>query len=199
MINSRRSNDFVACFRDFARGRSGVAAVEFAIMLPFMLAIYFGGIEIGNGVAIHRKVVITSRALADIASQYTAIASADMIKILGASSTIIAPYPSGPLSITVSEITTTKSKSTVLWSYSRGGTALVFGSTFTLPGQLPALDPNGASKPWSLIFAQAAYAYTPTLGYKMTGTLNLPSQIFMSPRQSSCITRSDDPSALPCP
>src|SRR5258708_11685991 len=83
--------------RDFARGQGGMAAVEFAALLPFMLIVYLGGIEIGDGVAIDRKVAITTRVVADLASRYTTIKNTDMSSILGASSTIIAPYSATPI------------------------------------------------------------------------------------------------------
>ena len=55
--------------RDFARGQSGFAAVEFAMILPFMLTCYIGGVEIGDGVAIDRKVAITTHSIADLATR----------------------------------------------------------------------------------------------------------------------------------
>ena len=86
--------------RDLARAQNGMAAVEFAVILPFMLTAYIGGVEIGDGVAIDRKVAITTRSVADLASRYTTIKNADMSTILGATSAIIQPYGSAPLTVT---------------------------------------------------------------------------------------------------
>ena len=33
-----------------------------------------------------------------------------------------------------------------------------------------------------LLFAEVSYAYTPTVGYTITGTLKLSDQMYMSPR-----------------
>jgi Flp pilus assembly protein TadG len=181
MTHTRRSSNLMSRLRDFARGRDGAAAVEFAALLPFMLAIYFGGIEIGDGVAINRKVTITARDVADLASQYTVIHDTDMSTILGAASSIIAPYPSGPLTVSVSEISTDgNGRSTVAWT--TPGSGLTQTNTFTLPGTL-------AVNNTSLIYGQVTYAYTPTLGYVITGTMNLSSQIYMSPRQAQSVSR----------
>jgi Flp pilus assembly protein TadG len=169
--------------RDFARGQGGMAAVEFAALLPFLLVAYLGGIEIGDGVAIDRKVSITTRAVADLASRYTTIKNADMSSILGASSTIIAPYSAGPIVVTVSEVSCdSKGVATVTWSDSLNGTAHAIGSSVTLPGTLAAANV-------AYIWGEVSYAYTPTLGYVMTGTWTLKHQIFMSPRQSASVTR----------
>ena len=58
--------------RKLARGQRGVAAVEFAFVLPVMLTAYFGIVEIGQGVMTDRKVTQLTRALGDLASQSTA-------------------------------------------------------------------------------------------------------------------------------
>jgi Flp pilus assembly protein TadG len=199
MTPTNRRDDLVFRLRAFARGRSGAAAVEFAALLPFMLAVYIGGVEVGDGIAIDRKVAITTRAVTDLTTQYTAIYASDMSNILGASSAVLAPYSSAPLAITVSEISTKNGTSTVLWSYTQGGTALTFGSTVTLPSSLATLNLNGSGTAFTLILGQVTYAYTPTLGYVLTGTWNLTDQIYLSPRDTGCISRPDDASALACP
>jgi Flp pilus assembly protein TadG len=170
--------------RGFSHAQGGMAAVEFALILPFMLTAYLGGVEIGDGVAIDRKVAITTRAVADLASRYTKITDAQMTTILGASSTIIAPYVSGPLAVTISGVTVdNRGNATIDWSNTLNGTAHTKGSPVTLPG---TLNSAGAYYVWG----EVKYAYTPTLGYVMTGTWNLSNQIFMSPRESATITRS---------
>src|SRR5437763_8995332 len=88
-----------------ARDQRGVSAVEFAMLLPLMITLYLGAVEISQGVGIDRKVTLTSRTVADLASQVTTIASSDMQNILNASSSVIAPYDSTKLQVTVSEVT----------------------------------------------------------------------------------------------
>src|SRR6202158_5025102 len=56
--------------RLFAETRA-TAAVEFAALLPFMLLLYIGGVEISQGVSADRKVTMTSRTVADLASRST--------------------------------------------------------------------------------------------------------------------------------
>jgi Flp pilus assembly protein TadG len=183
IICAARPADLLSRLRDFARAERGMAAVEFAAILPFMLVAYLGGVEVGDGVAINRKVAITTRAVADLATRYTAIADSDMSTILGASSTIIAPYSAGPLAVTVSQVTVdSKGNATVSWSDTLNGTAHAKGTAVTLPGTLAT--PNSY-----YIWGEVSYAYTPTLGYVMSGTYTLKNQIFMSPRDSACVAR----------
>jgi Flp pilus assembly protein TadG len=141
-------------------------------------------VEVGDGVAINRKVAITTHAVADLASRYNVpIQNSDSATILGAASTIIAPYPSGPLAVTVSEVTVdSNGNATVAWSDTLNGTAHTKGSPVTLPGTLNT--PNAY-----YVWGEVTYTYTPTLGYVMTGNFPLSNQIFMSPRESACISR----------
>ena len=70
---------------------------------------------------------------------------------------------------------------TVEWSKTLNGTARAAkGSTVTLPAAL-----NIANT--SLIWSEVAYAYKPTIGYVITGTLTLKDQIYMRPRLSDTV------------
>jgi Flp pilus assembly protein TadG len=183
MTSESKSPDLLLRLRDLARGEGGMAAVEFAVILPFMLIAYLGGVEIGEGVAINRKVAITTRAVADLASRYTTIHDADSATILGAASTIISPYPAATLAVTVSGVKVDKQGNpTIDWSDTLGGTAHTFGTPVTLPGTLNT--PNAY-----FVLGEVTYTYTPTLGYVMTGSYPLSGQIFMSPRESALINR----------
>jgi Flp pilus assembly protein TadG len=186
MIFGTSSVSLLQRLRGFAGARNGMAAVEFAITLPFLLTVYLGGVEFGDGVAIDRKVAITTRAVADLASRYTTIYNSDMSSILGAASTIVAPYNPTPLAVTVSEVTVdANGNATITWSDTLNGTARAVGSTISLPGTLG----QATGSPFCYILGEVKYAYTPTLGYALTGTWNLSNKIFMSPRQSAAVTR----------
>ena len=113
----------------------GVAAIEFAIVLPFMLVLYIGGVELGDGMAIQVKVTDTTHIVADLVTQQTTTTTKAMVDtILGASSATMAPYSSPPYSaanlvVTVSEVSTNASgAATVTWSDSLNGTKRPVGA-----------------------------------------------------------------------
>ena len=156
------------------RDKRGVSAVEFALIAPVMIGLYFGSVEISDGVAVDRKVSLIAAALANLSAQVSTISSTGMTNILDASSAIISPYPASNLTITLSCIKIDASKNaTVKWSVTRGGTAL--SGTPTLPSALQVANTQ-------LLFAQVSYAYTPVVGYTITGTLTLSDQMYMAPR-----------------
>jgi len=46
--------------------RSGIAATEFAVIVPVMLLMFFGLVEFSSGVAADRKVTLVARTLSDL-------------------------------------------------------------------------------------------------------------------------------------
>jgi len=167
--------------RRFARDRHAVSAVEFAIVLPFMLLMYIGGVELADGLAIKFKVTETARTVTDLTTQYVSIDAATMSSILGAAATVVAPYPSANMVVTVSEVTTnSQSQGTITWSDSLNGTPRTVGASVTLPTSLQT--PN-----ISLIWGEVTYPYTPSLGYFITGTINIYESTYFYPRLSNSI------------
>jgi Flp pilus assembly protein TadG len=168
----------------FAHDRRGVSAVEFAMLLPLMITLYLGTVEISQGVAINRKVTLTTRTVADLASQVSSINNADMTNILKATAAVVAPYDASKLKVVVSAVTIgADSVAKVTWSDTLNGTKYEPGTVITTIK--PALKvPNT-----TLIWSEVTYLYKPTIGYMISGTLTLADQIFMRPRLSDTVTR----------
>jgi len=173
--------------RDIGRLRCdqrGVSAVEFAMILPLMITLYLGAVEISQGVGIDRKVTLTTRTVADLTSQVTTVTSSDISSILNASAQVIMPYDATKVKVTVSQVKIdANSTATIDWSCTLNGTKRGTGSSVTLPSALVV------PSTW-LIWSEVSYSYKPTIGYVVTGTLNLSDQIYMRPRQSTSVTLS---------
>ena len=168
--------------RRFARDPKGVSAVEFAIVLPFMVALYLGSIELGNGMAAKFKATLAVRTVTDLASQYVSIDTSTMSLILNAASTVMTPFPTAGMAITLSEITTNGSGlGTVTWSCSLGGTARTWNASYTMPSNLQTAN-------ITVLLGEVTYPYTPNLGVVITGTINLAQSMYFYPRLSSTIT-----------
>ncbi len=161
----------------FAGDRRGVSAVEFALLAPIMVALYLGLVEISDGIGVDRKVSLTASTLANLTSQVTTISQQDMDNILNASSAIVAPYSPSKLTLTVTCLNIDANKNvTVKWSVTRNGSARSGSVSIPADLQIPDLQ---------LILAEVSYAYTPVVGYTITGTLNLSDRMYMGPRISA--------------
>src|ERR1700761_59550 len=166
----------------FGRSTEGIAAVEFALLTPLMLSLWLGAVELSQAIAADRKVTLTARTVADLVSQVTSVSSTDISNSLNASAAVMAPYSTSNLKVTVSSVTIDATgKATIAWSCTLNGTARSKGSTVTLASAL-------AVPSTSLIWSEVQYAYTPTIGYVVTGSLTLKDQIYMRPRLSDTVT-----------
>ncbi|BAM90114.1 conserved hypothetical protein [Bradyrhizobium oligotrophicum S58] len=176
-----------------------VAATEFAIVLPFMLTLYLGGVELGNGLAISVKVSETSHSVADMVSQNTQVTAAQMQSILLASTSIMAPYAvkddngNSLITVTVSEVSTDKNgNATVQWSQSTNSTAArPVGQRMTLSSFTGTGTTNANI---SLILGEVSYNYKPNLGSGVTGPMTISDSYYLFPR---CSTNSPTTSSFP--
>jgi Flp pilus assembly protein TadG len=170
--------------RNLRADTRAIAAVEFALVVPFMLLLYVGGVELGNGLAISVKVSETAHTVADLISRNQCVTDATLSTMLGASSATIAPYASGNAAIIVSEVSTdANGKATVTWSSALNGTPRPVNQTMTLPAALGTPSPANAS----LILGEVTYSYTPNLGYTISGTVPIGDSYLLFPRISSSV------------
>ena len=162
--------------------RSGFAALEFALVLPLMMALYFGTAELVQAVVADGLVAQASATVTNIVAQYTTIsASTQMPDVLSASSQILAANPGVQGGIVVSCIAIDSSgKATVSWSQALNATPRTTGQVMALPANLDV--PNT-----TLIHGEAAYALTPSVDFLSLAPFHLSSSIYMSPRNATTI------------
>jgi Flp pilus assembly protein TadG len=166
---------------DLFGDRSGIAATEFAVIVPIMLVMFFGTVELSSGVAVDRKVTLMARTLSDLTSQSPYVMDSDLTNFFAASNAIMTPYSSTPTKATISElyVDPTSLQAYVQWSV--GSAPRATGSTVVIPS---ALATGGA---W-LIFSEVSYLYTPAVGYVMSKAgVTLSDTAYTRPRQSACV------------
>jgi Flp pilus assembly protein TadG len=188
-----------AICRRFIASRRGVAAVEFAIIMPVLLILFLSSYDVGNAIIIYLKVRAATYELAAITNQYSTgstgqISTTTMTSITAAVGTVLAPYSSTPTTIIISQIkATSKTAATVSWSYTVGGTALS-GSYTGLPSNMAKNSCNN-TYPCYFILSQVSYTYTPMFGSYMTGPLTLSDSLLVTPRTSKCVQYNSTPSS----
>ncbi len=169
------------CVLGLVEDNSGIAATEFAVIVPIMLVMFFGMVEFSSGVAVDRKVTLMARTLSDLTSQSTSVADSDMTNFFAASLAIMTPYSSTPNKSTITELYVEKTTLVAKVVWSKGSSPRSVGSSVAIPAALAVSDTY-------LIFSEVSYLYTPAVGYVMAKAgITLSDTAYTRPRQSSCV------------
>ena len=81
--------------RKLWRDVGGVAAIEFALLLPMLLTLLIGCLEITFKIWSTQKAEKLAVTLSDVIAQSTAVTSGDLTKLTGAVDKIMDPFPFG--------------------------------------------------------------------------------------------------------
>lgn len=108
-----------AALAGLAGDRRGVAALEFALVVPLLLSMYFVTMEVAQAIETNKKVSRVGSMVADLITQQQAITKAEVEAIMAIGEATLQPYNRSKPSISVTAIqitdeTTPKVK--VVWS-----------------------------------------------------------------------------------
>jgi Flp pilus assembly protein TadG len=169
------------CALDLIEDRRGIAATEFAVIVPIMLVMFFGVVEFSSGVAVDRKVTLMARTLSDLTSQSLSVANSDMTNFFAASNAMMTPYSSTPTKSTISELYVDPNTLVARVQWSNGSFPRAVSSTVVIPSALAVAGTY-------LIYSEVSYLYVPTIGYVMAKAgVNLSDTAYTRPRQSTCV------------
>lgn len=195
----------------------GIAATEFAVIVPIMLVLFFGTVEFSSGVAVDRKVTLIARALSDLTAQTpppslnsTSATMTDtyLQNVFTASIAILAPYAPSPVNATLSEIYVDSnkiakiqwSKSAIVGSNAATTATLTASSRSTGDVVTSLMPPNLLVKQTYLIFAEVSYLYVPAIGYVMSANgVTLKDVAYTRPRQAYCVFYANSTPPPPTP
>lgn len=146
----------------FTKDQKGVSAVEFALVVPILLTIYLGSVEVYQAYSANRKITLAASAATDLVARFSngQINTTSINNIFTAAEKIIAPFDTAPFTIIISEIKRTGSQTKVKWSRSNNGAGHASGTKIELPD---GLIPIGTKD--SVIMTQVSYSYQPLMTY----------------------------------
>jgi TadE-like protein len=162
--------------RHFIHNCQAVVAIEFALLLPLLLTIFFGAFVLARGSYAVRKVDLVAHNLADLTARKadcngdamrTCLSATDVQDIFNAGAVLMSPLPIGSLEMTISEIGVLQGaqgrKVETSWSITRNGQMRACGVAPVVPGGfIAATAPLGA-----IIIADVAYKFSPGFNYEM--------------------------------
>lgn len=136
--------------------KKGVSAIEFALIFPILVVLLAGATDLGQALMVHRKMNEIVGTTADLVSQESSWTTSKLDAILEGTASIILPFDTDDLTITVSVIDIDASNTaTVNWSRAYNTDALEAGDAS--PVNIPAdIVESGVQ----MVIATATYSLT---------------------------------------
>jgi Flp pilus assembly protein TadG len=171
--------------RRFWRDAAGVAAIEFAFIGPVLITMYFGIAELTQAMLAQRRVSHAASTIGDLVAQGTTIQASNFSDLWVVGQTIIAPFPTAPLQMRLTSITTNASNTaTVAWSEGSGMSALAKNGSISVPAGVVTASS-------SVIKAEVSYTYTSPVNYILHSPIIFSDTYYLKPRLSDQVACSD--------
>lgn len=187
----------LATSRTFVRDQRGASAIEFAVIVPILLIMYIGTMELGQGIETNKKVARAASMIGDLVTQEQTFTKTELDGILVVGESVLQPYYRSKPTITITAIKIDGAKkATVAWrrKIEAGATSGTGATTETMvvPNQLNVANTF-------LIKVDTDLNYQPVLTYdpnnKGYGSIfaNIPMRegYYLRPRQSPEVSCSD--------
>jgi Flp pilus assembly protein TadG len=168
------------------RDARGMAAAEFALILPVMLVLVFGAIEVTSAIICKADVSQTASTASDLVAQEIDVSDTDMTNVFNALTALIYPYPTSDLHVVISSVIDDgHGGAKVAWSDAYQATALVQDT--------PVIVPTGLiTSGGSVIMAQVTYNYSTPSNYLINMPIAMNDVFYSHPRRVPQITRTHD-------
>ncbi len=189
MLTNKLRTSLTRPFAKLRKDEGGIAAVEFAIILPLMVIFFIGTIELSQAITVDRRVTKIASAAADLIARTKQTTRCEVEGILDIADEILNPYDAAPLRMSIGNVVSSAAppiQTTVSWAYQHNGGAngsnLTTGNTYPLPnGVVDAGD--------SVIVAEVQYNYSPLIFNEfITTNLQLEETFYLKPRLSAMIS-----------
>ena len=156
----------------FARDRRGSAAVEFALIIPVVMLLYYGMVETTQALLASRRVSVVATAVGDLTAQATQLKKAQIDDIFNISAAALKPFPVADLGIRIVSIETTSAGvPQIKWQQQRG--------TFPSGVDLSTVEKTANI---AVIRAETIYTYQTPFGQIFPNAFVFKKQMDMRPR-----------------
>lgn len=162
--------------------RKGVAATEFALLLPIMTVLFFGMLEASDALTAARRVGHAANAFADLVGQEKEITKSELDDLIVGVTRMLKPTTASGVSMKVVSVIRDPDtdKAVVSWSRDNSG-----GAPYANGERYPKIAKSLVNKSASLIVVEMSYDYASGLTSQVLGsTFHFDRIVSRWPRQS---------------
>jgi len=175
-------------FVRFWQGVEGLAAVEFAFVLPILLSMLLGLVELSHASAVRTQVINMASTASDLIAQKATATGSDIDTSFAATKAILYPNDTRVAAITITSVIDGGVGKTpvIAWSCSMAGTSAVTTTPFAKGGNPNPAIPAGlieAGKGGSVIWSRITYKYSSFLTYFLPATSTWTNDFYAKPRR----------------
>jgi Flp pilus assembly protein TadG len=186
--------------RRLARNRRGFAAVEFALLLPVIVLMWCGIVEVSNLVMASSKLAAANQDMADLVSRCTTVSSTDTTAVFNLAALVMKPYPVTATNstgyIASVNFAPTTGTPTYAWCDSFAGATSTgttnCPSTTTLQNSATGLGDAGTS----VLITGITYKYQPYFSVIYSSIITMTKVTYIHPRLVTLVTHSASGSAV---
>ena len=177
-----------ASLKTFWRDTRGVSAIEFALVAPVMILMYFGFAETTQAMMAQRRLSNITAQIGDLVAQSPQTGPNKMTDIFNIGNLIMAPYPTAGLKMCVySVVSDAAGKNTVAWV--KPNPAGVGMAGCPAQGATVADISTGVlAANQSIIVSRATYDYSSPTKLVMPTTMTFKRNYYLRPRRSDTVT-----------
>jgi Flp pilus assembly protein TadG len=151
--------------RTLWRDKRGVAAIEFALLLPVLVVLFIGSLEVTFKIWSTQKAEKLAVTLADVVAQSQTVTMADLTELTGSVDRIMDPFPFGTNGVVIISSVYRAQGETVAkvnWQFKTTGATITAVSKVGTAGQNAVL-PTGLvlNERENVIVAEVFYKYEP--------------------------------------
>ena len=178
--------------KQFLGDRRGVAALEFALVVPILITALFGLYELDQAIIAQRSVNHIAATVGDLTAQAAFVGDSDVSDMFAVGNYMLSPFPSDSLSMRITSIYMTTAKvAKVDWSKSSGASlpAIAPGTVFGTNGLGTYNIPSGyiLKAGDSVILSEGQYNFNSPLQFVLNNIIKMSSSYIYRPRINSCV------------
>ncbi|HXS05495.1 MAG TPA: TadE/TadG family type IV pilus assembly protein [Rhizomicrobium sp.] len=171
--------------RRWRSNESGLAAIEFAFVLPILLTMLLGLVELSNALGTRTALTNMASTAADLIARESATSGSDMDTVFGAMSAMMYGYSTSSATVTITSVIDggAGKPPVVSWScaWNASGSSAspqAKGATPTVPSGM--VTQGGGD---SVIWARVTYIYTSPLSAFITSPISWSNDFYLKPRR----------------